>query len=81
MRVARVAVTLTDPAAQTWSSTETLLTATFDARGVGGEVDYNTVETFSMGPNSVGGGGLHIKVASWVPQIGDDAGEDASPGE
>jgi hypothetical protein len=60
---------------QAWSSTETLLTATFGAQGARGDVLYTTEMMFSTGPNSGGGGGLIVHAASWVPLVG-DAGSD-----
>jgi hypothetical protein len=56
---------------ETWTSTETILTATFDAQGARGNVQYATEGMLSAAPNSGGGGGLIVHAASWVPLVGD----------
>jgi hypothetical protein len=54
-----------------WSSTETVLTATFNSEGASGTIQYATEAQSSAGPNSVSGGGLIVKAASWVPEVSD----------
>jgi hypothetical protein len=60
---------------QTWTSTSTLLTATFDDRGARGNVQYATEEMFSTGPNGGGGGGLIVQAATWAPLASDGGSE------
>ena len=64
---------------QHWDSTQTTLTATFDARGARGDVRYTTVMTFSLagaegGGIGGGGSGLFVQAASWVPLPTPDGG-------
>jgi hypothetical protein len=64
---------------QHWDSTQTTLTATFDARGARGGLYYTTVFTLSLtgedgGGSGIGGGGLVVKAASWVPLPTPDGG-------
>jgi len=66
---------------QTWNSTSVPLTATFNASGTRGDVYYDAQFMSSTGPNSGGGGGVHMQVAAWVPGVTDGGLDAAKAGD
>jgi hypothetical protein len=66
---------------QTWNSTSLPLAATFSASGTRGDVYYDGQFMSFTGPNSGGGGGVHMQVAAWVPESTDGGLDAAEAGD